>query len=557
MGAAVLAAHLLAGLRAGEQVASLGEARLAAAAFGARIPDLLPDPLPLVDRFAARQIAAVETVLPLDDLAVLDAARWSCLAIGALAALLVWPLLRAPGLSAPAAALGVAVIGIAPPALALHAGVAAAGPAALWLTLAATLAVRIGGRSVPAAVAAIVAALLAAVTAPLAAAALLAFAAHPDLLRAVRLPDRLRIPCAVALALAAVATAVAALGSGPLGGTGGPVIGTGGAAAGAAVGAVLIGLGWWRATWLRPVFPAAALLLVVLLVPGSARAAAALLVLPLLAITVGVLADDVLARLTGARRSAAGRAAVVLVLVALVVAVLPARTPDTPGPSLVAWASTELAPGTALRADALDRVELVAAGFPAGLVRGPAGPVGSDELVVVADRPSGDLAPDPLRCADGTAIAATERGTGGAPTRVCRPDQAAVDAVTAERPARARLGTALVANPSLEIAPAAQEALRAGDVDARLVLVLAAMASAQRMTVADFPAAELDTPEVPRRRMLISAVDGLPATGDAQPAVRSWLDGQQPPFAPSLVRPIGSELLIGFPAPTQAGLLPY
>lgn len=557
MGAAVLVAHLLAGLRMGEQVASLGEARLAAAAFAARIADLLPEPLPPADRFAARQIAALETVLPVGDLAVMDAARWSCLAIGALAAVMVWPLLRAPGLSAPAAAVGVAVIGIAPPALALHAGVTAAAPAALWLTLAAALAVRIRGRSVPVAVAAIVAALLAAATAPLAAAALLAFAAHPDLLRAVRLPDRMRIPVVVALALAAVATAVAALGNGPLAGTGGAVIGTGAAMAGAAVGAVIIGLGWWRARWLRPVFPAAALLLVVLLVPGSARAAAALLVLPLLAITVGVLADDVLARLTGVRRSVAGRAAAVLVLVALVVAVLPARAPTPPGPSLVDWAGTELAPGTALRADTLDRAELVAGGFPVGLVRGPADPVGPDELVVVADRPPGGLTPEPLRCADGTAIAAAERGAGGAPTQVCRPDQAAVDAVTAERPARVRLGTALVSNSSLELAPAAQEALRAGDVDARLVLVLAAMASAQRMAVADFPAAELDTAEVPRRRMLISTVNGLPATGDGLPAVRSWLDGQQPPFAPSLVRPIGAELLIGFPAPTQPGLLPY
>ena len=82
-------------------------------------------------------------------------------------------MLRGLGVSAPATAVGVgAARGQPARAVTLHAGVSAGAPAAVWLMLAASFAVRQWGR------AAILAALIAALTAPLAGAALLAMGAH-------------------------------------------------------------------------------------------------------------------------------------------------------------------------------------------------------------------------------------------------------------------------------------------------------------------------------------------------------------------------------------------
>ena len=63
-------------MRGDRFVATVGEARLAAATFAARGTELGDIALPSPDRFAARQLAVVETLLPTGDLPVVDAARW-------------------------------------------------------------------------------------------------------------------------------------------------------------------------------------------------------------------------------------------------------------------------------------------------------------------------------------------------------------------------------------------------------------------------------------------------------------------------------------------------
>ena len=49
--------------------------------------------------------------------------------------------------------------------------------------------------------------------------------------------------------------------------------------------------------------------------------------------------------------------------------------------------------------------------------------------------------------------------------------------------------------------------MRDGAVDPRLMLVLAAMSTAHRIAVADFPADPLDAPGLPRRRAVLTVVD--------------------------------------------------
>ncbi len=150
-------------------------------------------------------------------------------------------------------------------------------------------------------------------------------------------------------------------------------------------------------------------------------------------------------------------------------------------------------------------------------------------------------------------MAGIARGTGGAPGAVCRTDGAA-ESVAAESARRTRLGSALADNPSLQLSPAAAAALRAGEVDPRLILVLTGMSTAHRVAVDDFPTVELDSPALPRRQALLTLLDGnAPASSEL---LRNWLTAQQPPFVPSAIRPVGSALLVGYPAPPLSGLLP-
>ena len=539
--------HRLAALRPGAPVATLGETRLAVATVVQRGLNLAADPVPLADRLAAVQLAAVQLALPLAGIPVVDAARWACLALGAVAALLTWPVLRGLGISAPAAAIGMGLLGVTLPALVLHAGISAGAPAAVWLLISAWFAVRQWGR------AAVLAALLATLTAPLAGAALLAMAAHLVLSRVLPLAERLRRPVGGLLGLAAVAVAVLTVGTGPLAGAAGPLFGTSGAVIGVAAGLLVLGLAWRCADWLRPVLAAAAVLLLAALVPGPSRATAALLVAPVLVVAVGLLADQLGDRLP---RPVFAGLAVVVVLAGLVptTTAVDERAPSADPNALLTWLRTQPAPGTAVRADELDRAELLIAGFPADRLRGPAQPALPGELRLISDRPSdGRSEPEPIGCPAQSTVAAIAHGTAGAPGVVCRTDGGAA-AVAAEADRRTRLGSALAENPALRLGPAAADALRAGQVDPRLLLVLTALTTAHRISVEDFPVAELDAPAVPRRQALLTVIDdGAPASSEL---LRTWLTAQQAPFVPTDLDPVGPALLVGYPAPPLGGLLP-
>jgi hypothetical protein len=536
----VAGVHVVAAGRLGGLVASAAEARIAAAAAGARLSRFQADPLPFADAVGARQLAVLGTLLPVDGLAAVDAARLACLLVGAVTALLTWPVSRVLGAPAAAAAVGVVLAGASSAALTLHAGVAAAGPAAVWLTLAAVLATRLRrpGPALPVAA-------LAVLTAPLAVAAVLALLAHLVLDRTVRVPARARLPLGIVAGVAAAAVAV--LVSARSVGIGGPLISGPVALVGAVVGAALLLVAHQVLPWLRAVLTPLFLLLVLVAVPGPAQVTAALLVLPGIAVVAGVL--------LGALTDRIGRPApVAAVAMALVVGVgattLPAAVPG-PGAGLAEWAVAQLPPGTPVRADALDRVELAAAGLPADALRGPADPPGPGEVLLLTRRPAGGL-PEPAGCPAATTLAATADGTGGSASVLCRTDGSAVTAGSA---VRERLGGALAGNPALRLDAAGTALLRGGEVDTRVIVVLAAMSSARELVVTDFPAVDLDSPAAPRRQVLISAVDGMAAA--VSPLLPTWLAGQQPPYVPAAVTPVGDALLVTwFALPDRSGEMP-
>jgi hypothetical protein len=242
-----------------------------------------------------------------------------------------------------------------------------------------------------------------------------------------------------------------------------------------------------------------------------------------------------------------------LATVAVPVLAAPAPVPAGPGvAALAGWARTAVDPAFALRADALDRAELAAAGFPADRLRADTGPATPDELLVVSDRPERGT----LACLPAGVLAATDRGAGGVRTEVCPADPALGAAVTAERAGRARMGAALADNPFLSIAPPAAEALRAGAVDSRLLVVLSTLSAQHRFTVDAFPGADVDAPGAPAREVRLSSVDGAPAAGEPLALLHSWFGGQQPLLATTQVRPDGPAVLIGYPAPGRPGLMP-
>jgi hypothetical protein len=221
---------------------------------------------------------------------------------------------------------------------------------------------------------------------------------------------------------------------------------------------------------------------------------------------------------------------------------------------LATWAGSELEPDVLLHADPLDRAELLAGGVAPGRLRDLGEPAGPGGLVMVTERPTnGVAAPVPPPCV--AAVAHVVRGTGGSPTAVCPAVPAEPATAAAEQAVRARFGGALTRNPALDLAPPAAAALRAGIVDPRVVLILADLAGPRRLAIADFPVVPHEPAYALRRRVLLTAVDGMPAAGDPQPLLRAWLAGQQPPFVPNTVEALGPDLLVAYPAPTPTGLL--
>lgn len=430
---------------------------------------------------------------------VLDTARAVGLAAGVLTTLLLWPVARRLGLPGPAAALAVALAGLPALVTPLYGAVDPGATAALLLTGAVALA----GRGRGASAAAVAGAAGAVVVAPVAAVGLLGFAAHGAVTGQVAGAWRRPAARVVAGLLAVTAVVAGVLLVRPGAASVPPPLVAGGLAAAVPV----VGLAAWRVRRLRPVATGAGALLAVAAVPGAHSVTALLIALPAVAVLAGVLARRAAGRHRTRPLTMALAGVLALAAAASGPAVTAAAAPDPDRHRLAGWVGAQLPADVPVAAPPLVAAQLRADGVAvdrldpgAALVVGAAGP---GALVEFPGGPAGD------------------------PVAVHGPPPV---------PGDPGAGAALAADHAVRTTPEAAARLRAGGVDGRLVTALAGLAGPFDLAVGAFPAVPGEPDTAPRRRAVVTAVDGEPAAR-ALAAVTRRLDGGRPPLPPVRVEP--------------------
>ena len=232
-----------------------------------------------------------------------------------------------------------------------------------------------------------------------------------------------------------------------------------------------------------------------------------------------------------------------------------------------AWMARQVAPSAIVACDPQMCAVLQSKGIPAGrllvLGAGNAGPLGSDVIVSTAavreefgSRLTGVYAP--------VALATFGSGSAQVAVRVVAADGSAAyrRSLHADVNARRAAGALLLRNPHVRVSSAGRRELAAGQVDARLLSALGALASLYHVDVAGFgaPAAGAD-PGVPLRWADISSVPaGRGRDAATLNSVKRFLLAQQDPFRPADVTPLrlasGQAVLhVEYTAPNPLGLL--
>jgi hypothetical protein len=232
-----------------------------------------------------------------------------------------------------------------------------------------------------------------------------------------------------------------------------------------------------------------------------------------------------------------------------------------------AWMAQQVDPAAIVACDPQMCAVLQGEGIPAWrllvLRAGNAGPLGSDVIVSTAavreelgSRLTSVYAP--------VALATFGSGSAEVAVRVVAADGSAayLRSLQADATARRAAGALLPRNPHLRVSPAGRRELAAGQVDARLLSVIAALATPYHVDITGFgaPAAGA-SPGVPVRSADISPA----AAGSGQDAatlnsMRRFLLAQQATFRPADVTTVrlasGQIVLhIEFTAPSPLGLL--
>jgi hypothetical protein len=220
-----------------------------------------------------------------------------------------------------------------------------------------------------------------------------------------------------------------------------------------------------------------------------------------------------------------------------------------------AWVARQVSEAAIIACDPAMCAALAQRGVPAGnlLVLGPGAgdPLGSDVVLGTAA----------VRGLFGARLAAVYApgvlagfGTGPAriDVRIVATDGSAAyrRALAADRQARRMAGLQLLRDPRLAVSPAARAALADGQVDARLLITLAALAASQPVQVTGFGApGPRASPGLPLRTAELTAPAG--------PAHRmlAFLRAQRSPYLPAHAGLAGSVLTVQFGAPTPLGLL--
>jgi hypothetical protein len=205
----------------------------------------------------------------------------------------------------------------------------------------------------------------------------------------------------------------------------------------------------------------------------------------------------------------------------------------------------------ALEADRVPTSSLVVLG-PAAL-----DPLGSDLVVATAavraefgPRLAGVYAPE--------VIASFGTGTERIDVRAIAADGAAAyrSSLAADQSSRIAVGKQLLSNKQLTVSPGARSALTAGDVDARLLTLLAGLAQQQPVTVLAFgdtsPGADSS---VPLRSVRITPRISRAKAGARLRAMQSFISAQQQPYLPLRTSTTGLSLTVEYAAPSPLGLL--
>lgn len=207
---------------------------------------------------------------------------------------------------------------------------------------------------------------------------------------------------------------------------------------------------------------------------------------------------------------------------------------------------------TALQADGLPAARLLVLGTAA------ADPLGSD--VVIATSAVRNEFGSRLESVYAPAVIASfGSGTGRIDVRATAPDGAAAyeSALAADRRRRVSAGAQLLRNSRITVAPGARAALSRGDVDPRLLMLLAALAVQQPVRISAFGDSSPGASQaVPLRGAQIAP---LRPSAQAQSRLRSMLsfiDAQRQPYLPLRASLAGTSVLtVEYAAPSPLGLI--
>jgi len=226
------------------------------------------------------------------------------------------------------------------------------------------------------------------------------------------------------------------------------------------------------------------------------------------------------------------------------------------------WIAGQVAPSAVVACDPAMCAALQAGGLAAtrllALGTASADPLGSDLVVATAavrnqfgSRLESVYAP--------AVIASFGSGPGRIDIRAIAPDGTAAyqSAVAADRRSRVSAGSQLLRNPRIAIAAGARPALSAGDVDPRLLILLAALAVEQPVRVSAFGDPSPGAGQaVPLRSAQLAPLSSGAKAGSSLRSMLSFIDAQQQPFLPlraSLASK--STLTVVYAAPSPLGLI--
>jgi hypothetical protein len=113
---------------------------------------------------------------------------------------------------------------------------------------------------------------------------------------------------------------------------------------------------------------------------------------------------------------------------------------------------------------------------------------------------------------------------------------------------RRTLGEALAANPATLAGDDVRAQLAGGELDPRLMSLLAGIGAASGIGLESLPVVPAEEDRTLRRYAVITSVGGIPIEGDPVQTDRvlTLLQAQRAPYTPDVVRPVDGGLLVGY-----------